>query len=49
MDVGVDGMIGLRKIARVEHRLPEVFRIVVADGAREDRQQIKLTTAISSQ
>src|SRR5215831_10878350 len=40
VDVGVDGVIRLRKIARVEHRLPEMFRIVVADGAREDREQI---------
>jgi hypothetical protein len=38
--VGVDRMIRLRQVARVEQRLAHVLRVVVADGIGEDRQQV---------
>src|SRR5688572_20564450 len=40
MDVGVDGVIRLDKVAGIEQRLPHVLGVVAADGIGENRQQI---------
>ena len=40
VDVGVDRMIRLRQVARVEQRLAHVLRVVAADGIRKNRHQV---------
>ena len=40
VDVGVNGMIRLGKITRRKEGPPNMFHVVVADGVRENREQI---------
>jgi hypothetical protein len=40
VDVGINGMIRLGKITRCKEGPPNMLHVVVADGVRENREQI---------